>query len=150
MSFGSGLAGTAKVLQRNETNQQPSSKGVRVGRHVVADLGGVAPRILQDDQLLMDTARRLLLDCGFTVLNETAHKFATGGGGVTGVFLLSESHLAFHTYPEHGYVALDVFACGRGRPMRLVERFASALGTGAGSYVDVIRRRPSGDVDDVA
>jgi S-adenosylmethionine decarboxylase proenzyme len=26
--------------------------------------------------------------------------------------VLSESHLSIHTWPEHGYVAADVFTCG--------------------------------------
>ncbi|MBE7416903.1 MAG: S-adenosylmethionine decarboxylase [Ideonella sp.] len=33
------------------------------------------------------------------------------GGGLTGVLLLAESHLALHTWPELGAVTLDVFVC---------------------------------------
>jgi S-adenosylmethionine decarboxylase len=32
-------------------------------------------------------------------------------GGVTGVALLSESHLAIHTFPELGFAALNVYSC---------------------------------------
>ena len=32
--------------------------------------------------------------------------------GLTGVVLLSESHIAIHTWPEIGYVAIDIFTCG--------------------------------------
>ncbi len=35
-------------------------------------------------------------------------------GGVTGVVLLAESHLAVHTWPERGAVTLDVFVCNVG------------------------------------
>jgi len=34
------------------------------------------------------------------------------GGGLTAVFLLSESHLSIHTWPEHSFVALDIYTCG--------------------------------------
>jgi len=31
--------------------------------------------------------------------------------GLTGFYILSESHLAFHTWPENGYIAIDLFTC---------------------------------------
>lgn len=42
------------------------------------------------------------------------HKFP-GEGGVTGVRMLSESHLACHTFPEYQSMCLNLFCC-RPRP----------------------------------
>jgi len=47
-------------------------------------------------------------------LDSRFHSF--GGGGVTGVVLLKESHISVHTWPEHGFAAVDVFMCGGARP----------------------------------
>lgn len=57
------------------------------------------------------------------------HQFP-GTGGITGLCLLSESHLACHTFPEFGSLCLNVFCC-RERPdwnfeACLREQFAAA------------------------
>ena len=44
------------------------------------------------------------------------HQFPNTGG-ITGVSLLTESHLACHTFPEYGSLCLNVFCC-RPRPVR--------------------------------
>jgi len=46
-----------------------------------------------------------------TVVSHSFHRFSPHG--VTGVVLVKESHLSVHTWPEHGYCALDIFTCGR-------------------------------------
>ena len=35
-----------------------------------------------------------------------------GQAGVTGFIVLAESHIAFHSYPESGFLSEDVFTCG--------------------------------------
>ena len=45
-----------------------------------------------------------------TPLKVSIHKFSPQG--ITGVVLLAESHIAIHSWPEHNYVAIDIFACG--------------------------------------
>lgn len=48
--------------------------------------------------------------CGATLLDLRVYPFTPQG--VTGVAILSESHMMIHTWPEHGYAAVDVFTCG--------------------------------------
>ena len=74
-------------------------------------------------QLLSDA----LKENGFHQLAQQSHKFP-GPGGVTGFVLLSESHAAFHSYPEYAYIAVDVFSCGMADPEPVIERFSQDLG----------------------
>ena len=49
-------------------------------------------------------------------------------GGVTGLYLLTESHLACHTYPEHALATFNLYCC-RPRPRWPWEqRLAEVLG----------------------
>jgi len=58
------------------------------------------------------------------------HRFE--GGGLTGYLLLSESHIAFHTYPEHRYIALDIFPGVRQLVLRFRDQAAIPIGSGKG------------------
>jgi S-adenosylmethionine decarboxylase proenzyme len=82
------------------------------GLHLTADLHGCAgtsPAMVQPGAL-----RALCLaavaQAGLQAVGELFHRFPAPGG-VTGVVLLAESHLAVHTWPELGAVTLDVYVC---------------------------------------
>jgi S-adenosylmethionine decarboxylase len=48
--------------------------------------------------------------------------------GITGVILLAESHIAVHTWPEIGYIAIDIFTCGKkARPQKALKFFEDYL-----------------------
>jgi S-adenosylmethionine decarboxylase len=49
-------------------------------------------------------------EAGANIVGESFHKFSPRG--VTGIVAIAESHLCIHTWPEHGYAALDIFTCG--------------------------------------
>ncbi len=46
----------------------------------------------------------------FTVLTDHHHQFEPCG--ISGVFVLAESHLSFHIWSELRFVSLDVYWCG--------------------------------------
>lgn len=81
------------------------------GRHVLADFHGCAAR-LDDADLVERALSDAVRAAGATILDLNLHHFGEGQG-VTGVALLAESHMSIHTWPEHGYAALDLFLCGR-------------------------------------
>lgn len=89
------------------------------GLHLTADLHQCAchPDLLIDPAQLAALCRQHTEAAGLTVVNETWHPFPGQGeqsGGITGVLLLAESHLAIHTWPEQQAVTLDVYVCNFG------------------------------------
>lgn len=55
------------------------------------------------------------------------HQFAEPGG-ITGLTLLSESHIACHTFPEYGSLCLNVFCCVPRRAWRFEQYLGSRFG----------------------
>lgn len=70
---------------------------------------------LRDVETLRNIFARIISDLQLKTIGDGMwHKFA-GEGGVTGLVLLTESHLACHTYPEHGTATFNLYCC-RERP----------------------------------
>src|SRR5689334_15808072 len=100
-----------------ETPNQVELTGVKdIGSHLLADLYRVNSSLLTDEQELMKMFFDALVCANFNIIKQFSYKFWGGGAGVTGMFLLSESHAAFHTYPEKNYMAVDIFSCGDANP----------------------------------
>ncbi|EJF92330.1 adenosylmethionine decarboxylase [Bartonella taylorii] len=68
---------------------------------------------LKDEKALYSFFLRVIKKTRMNILGFMSHKFTTDGQGVTGFFLLSESHLSFHTYPESNYISIDLYTCGQ-------------------------------------
>ena len=70
---------------------------------------------LRDVETLRGVFDRIISELGLKIVGEAHwHKFA-GEGGVTGLVMLTESHLACHTYPEHKTATFNLYCC-RTRP----------------------------------
>ncbi|EGK4775186.1 adenosylmethionine decarboxylase [Salmonella enterica] len=83
------------------------------GYHYVWDIVLQEGDVLKNAGFLDDFFRDSLKKSGFNIIGNLVHKFTSEGEGVTGIYLLSESHLSFHTYPESNYISIDVYTCGR-------------------------------------
>ncbi len=81
-----------------------------LGRHVLAEICGCDFDILNDIEKVEEIMVNAALEAGAEIRECVFHKFSPQG--VSGVVVISESHLAIHTWPELGYAAVDVFTCG--------------------------------------
>ena len=84
------------------------------GTHLLADLTGCAG--LDDPARVEMALREAVAAARATLLDIRLHHFGPEQG-VTGVALLAESHISIHTWPEHGYAAVDIFLCGSGHDL---------------------------------
>lgn len=96
------------------------------GRHLILDIWN-AERLDELDHV-EQALREAVTAAGATLLHIHLHHF-TPNGGISGVAVLSESHISIHTWPEKGYAALDVFMCGDAVPARTVAVFRKAFGS---------------------
>ncbi len=82
-----------------------------LGRHYIIEASGCNPEILKSvekvEQILVKAAEKAKVQ----VWSISFHRFRPHG--VSGVVVISESHLSVHTWPEFGYVALDIYTCGQ-------------------------------------
>ena len=92
-----------------------ASGAAHLGRHLLADLHGIAAPLLREPQAIEQILLRAAQAAGATPIFSKFHQFGDGQG-VTGVLLLRESHISIHTWPEHSFAAVDVFMCGDAHP----------------------------------
>ena len=83
---------------------------VSTGKHMICDI----ENIRNTDLLNSLSGIRNVLDaiCStntFSVLGKLEHQFEPQGCSL--VYLLSESHISIHTFPEKQYIAMDIYTC---------------------------------------
>ena len=74
-----------------------SSRATSLGSHLLLDLEGCDPNILDSQTLIRDALISAAREAGATIVGETFHKFSPVG--VTGVVAIAESHICIHTWP---------------------------------------------------
>ena len=109
-----------------------------LGKHLLLELKGCDKEVLNDISFLKGTLMAAATEAKATVLGESFHRF--NPQGVSGVVVITESHLFIHTWPEYGYAAADIFTCGNSvQPERAAEILVEKLGSKNHSIVEIQR-----------
>lgn len=87
-----------------------TSPTTHLGRHLLAEFFDCNSNLLNHLALIEQTMKEAALKCGATIVQSCFHHFSPFG--VSGVVVIAESHLAIHTWPEHGYASVDLYTCG--------------------------------------
>jgi S-adenosylmethionine decarboxylase len=99
-----------------------------VGTEWLIDAAGCDAEALRDLERLGAVFRRAIAELGLHVVGEVVWHSFPAPGGVTGLALLSESHLACHTYPEFGVATFNLYCCRTRPAWPWAERLGEMLG----------------------
>lgn len=81
-----------------------------IGKHWLLEMYACDVKKLGKVAFIQEMLSNAARVSGATIVNENFHQFSPYG--VSGVVVIEESHFTIHTWPEHGYAAIDFFTCG--------------------------------------
>lgn len=112
---------------------------IPVGTEWLVDAAGCRPETLRDPAVLLRLCERILRDLDLKVIGQGVwHQFPPPGG-LTGLYLLTESHLACHTYPEHGSATFNLHCCRARPPWSWELMLREILGAGTVQVREIMR-----------
>ncbi|WP_438961085.1 adenosylmethionine decarboxylase [Nonlabens sp.] len=84
-------------------------RSTHLGYQKTIDLYGCNTATINSRAFIEETLLEASALMNLTIVNFTFHEFSPIG--ISGVIVIEESHLTFHSWPEHDYVAIDIFTC---------------------------------------
>lgn len=98
-------------LSTEESNSN-TNKDMIVGKHVYGNLYEMDPNILSNEDFLKNVMIEAARKANATIVEVKSWSFPGKKGGVSVIILVTESHLALHTWTEYNYATLDIYTCG--------------------------------------
>lgn len=114
-----------------------------VGTEWMIDAAGCRAEALRDLEHLRAVFHRLIAELDLQVVGEAVWQKFPPPGGVTGLALLTESHLTCHTYPEFGVATFNLYCCRTRPTWPWSERLGEMLGAEHVQVRVLMRRAPA-------
>ena len=122
----------------------PKKKYEPVGHHYIVEASGCNPKVIRSVEKVQDILVKAAEIAGARVWAISFSKLPPHG--VSGVVVISESHISTHTWPELGYGALDIYTCGRNiDPEKAVLYAVEAFGATSSHITEITRGIDEGD-----
>jgi len=115
-----------------------------IGHHYIVESSGCDPKIIGSIEKVQEILVKAAEIAGAQVWSISFSRFPPQG--VSGVVVISESHISTHTWPEFGYVALDIYTCGKSvDPEKAVVFAVEAFGSSTSHITEITRGIDEGD-----
>ena len=118
---------------------------IKFGEHITIDFLGVKKDY--SPSFYEKVIYKIAKSAKVQILNVDSHKFEPQG--FTLVALLAESHISFHTFPEHGIISFDFFTCGKVSPSVALDTLSPFSNVRFPAKVTTPEERVSRSVSDV-
>src|SRR5579862_2105793 len=113
-----------------------------LSQHTLLEFYGCDPACLKRSREVKQMLCESVRNGGGTIVKALFHNFSPHG--VSGVVVITESHVTIHTWPEHGCAAVDIFSCGAKLDHRAAGgRIADGLKAANVECRELARGRPS-------
>ena len=94
----------------------------------IVDAAGCDPDALRSPVRLGDLFDRIIRELGLKPVEPPLWQKFPEPGGVTGMVLLTESHLTCHTFPERGFAAFNLYCCRPREAWPWADRLRESIG----------------------
>lgn len=109
-----------------------------LARHILIELNGCPAHILNDTDRIVRTLQQVVELLNTEILKTTSYQFEPHG--VSAVMIIGASHMAVHSWPEHGYASVDVMVCVDNFRLRdLLHLFVDGLEAASHTFIEVRR-----------
>jgi len=99
-----------------------------IGTHIILDMYNIDLNKLaninssEESEYFWDNfINSCFKEANITCLKKSWHNF-DNNGAFTGIYLLAESHLSIHTWPEYNFIAVDIFTCGNSNTQLIADK----------------------------
>lgn len=104
------VAGFEEWVSKDDIGFPTDEGEPALGSHLLIEMYGCPERLLCEVGNVGSALQRAADESEATTVATSFHEFEPYG--VSGAVIIQESHYTIHTWPEHGYAAVDLFYCG--------------------------------------